>query len=149
MAGRVADVEEAAAQPTRIALGARRRGRDGFWFRFRSQPGALIGIAVLALLLSLALFAAAIAPGDPFATSRQVFLPPSASHPFGTDDLGRDLYRSVIHGARASLIVGVATTLIATFIGIFVGACAGYFGGWADDVLMRLTELFQLVPRFF
>lgn len=149
MARQVADVAVATPQSTRVVLGAGRRGRDGFWFRFRKQPGSLFGVAVLVLLLCMALFAAVIAPGDPFATSRQVFLPPSASHPFGTDDLGRDLFRSVIHGARASLLVGVATTIIATAIGVLVGACAGYFGGWVDDVLMRLTELFQVVPRFF
>ncbi|MDQ6905899.1 MAG: ABC transporter permease, partial [Chloroflexota bacterium] len=149
MARQVANAPLATPQAARVALGAGRRSRDGFWFRFRRQPGALFGIAALLLLLCMALFAAVIAPGDPFATSRQVFLPPSASHPFGTDDLGRDLFRSVIHGARASLLVGVATTIISTAIGVLVGACAGYFGGWVDDVLMRLTELFQVVPRFF
>ena len=145
----MADVHVTTPQATRVSLGAQRRARDGFWFRFYRQPGALFGIAVLVLLLCMALFAAVIASGDPFATSRQVFLPPSASHPFGTDDLGRDLFRSVIHGARASLLVGVVTTIIATIIGVLVGAFAGYFGGFADDVLMRLTELFQVVPRFF
>lgn len=149
MARHVADVQGAVAQASRLSLGAGRRARDGFWFRFRRQPGALFGIAVLLLLLCMALFAVVIAPGDPFSTSRQVFLPPSASHPFGTDDLGRDLFRSVIHGARASLLVGVVTTIIATLIGVLVGAFAGYFGGFVDDVLMRLTELFQVVPRFF
>lgn len=149
MARQMADIPVATPQAARVTLGAARRNREGFWVRFRRQPGSLFGIAVLVLLLSLALFAAVIAPGDPFATSRQVFLPPSASHPFGTDDLGRDLFRSVVHGARASLLVGVVTTLIATVIGVLVGACAGYFGGFVDDVLMRLTELFQVVPRFF
>ena len=134
---------------TLVALGRRRGARGGIGVRFRTQPGALFGVAVLAVLLGLALFAARIAPGDPFATSRAVFLPPSASHPFGTDDLGRDLYRSVVHGARASLLVGILTTIIATIIGVLVGACAGYFGGFVDDALMRLTELFQVVPRFF
>jgi len=129
--------------------GARRRARNGFWPRFRRQPAALFGIAVLGLLLCMALFAGVLAPGDPFTTSRAVFLPPSAAHPFGTDDLGRDLYRSVIHGARVSLAVGIITTVISTAIGVLVGACAGFFGGFVDDSLMRLTELFQVVPRFF
>jgi len=145
----MADASVATPQAIRSSLGAERRSRDGFWRRFRRQPGALFGIVALLLLLCMALFASVIAPGDPFATSRQVFLPPSASRPFGTDDLGRDLFRSVIHGARASLLVGVATTIIATIIGVLVGACAGYFGRFVDDVLMRLTELFQVVPRFF
>lgn len=149
MARGMADASVATPQAIRSSLGVERRSRDGFWRRFRRQPSALFGIAALLLLLCMALFASVIAPGDPFATSRQVFLPPSASHPFGTDDLGRDLFRSVIHGARASLLVGVATTIIATIIGVLVGACAGYFGRFVDDVLMRLTELFQVVPRFF
>jgi len=101
------------------------------------------------VLVLIALFAGAIAPGDPFATSRQVFQTPSRAHPFGTDDLGRDLYRSVMHGARASLTVGIVTMVIATLIGVLIGACAGYFGGFVDDALMRFTELFQIVPRFF
>ncbi len=104
---------------------------------------------MLAVLVLIALFAGVIAPGDPFATSRQVFQTPSRAHPFGTDDLGRDLYRSVMHGARASLTVGVVTMVIATVIGVLIGACAGYFGGFVDDALMRFTELFQIVPRFF
>jgi len=140
-------IVEASATP--VALGARQRGRNGFWTRLRTQPAALFGLGVLAVLVLIALFAGAIAPGDPFATSRQVFQTPSRTHPFGTDDLGRDLYRSVMHGARASLTVGVVTMLIATVIGVLIGACAGYFGGFVDDALMRFTELFQIVPRFF
>jgi len=132
-----------------ITFPAYRRGRDRFWHRFRTQPAALFGCGVLAALLFIALFAGILAPGDPFATSRQVFQTPSRAHPFGTDDLGRDLYRSVMHGARASLAVGIITTVIATAIGVLVGACAGYFGGIVDDLLMRLTELFQVIPRFF
>ncbi len=137
------------ASATPVALGTRQRGRSGFWTRLCTQPAALFGLGVLAALVLIALFAGAIAPGDPFATSRQVFQTPSRAHPFGTDDLGRDLYRSVIHGARASLTVGVVTMVIATIIGVLIGACAGYFGGFVDDVLMRFTELFQIVPRFF
>ena len=132
-----------------ITLPIHRRGRDSFWHRFRTQPAALFGCGLLAALLFIALFAGILAPGDPFTTSRQVFQTPSRAHPFGTDDLGRDLYRSVMHGARASLAVGIITTVIATAIGVLVGACAGYFGGIVDDLLMRLTELFQVIPRFF
>lgn len=140
-------IVEASATP--IALSMRQHGRNGFWTRLCTQPAALFGLGVLVVLVLIALFAGAIAPGDPFATSRQVFQMPSRAHPFGTDDLGRDLYRSVMHGARASLTVGVVTMLIATVIGVLIGGCAGYFGGFVDDALMRFTELFQIVPRFF
>jgi len=149
MARQVAAVGQEATPVSPIVTGTRRRVRNGFWLRFRRQPAALFGIAVPVLLLFMALFAGMVAPGDPFATSRAVFLPPSAAHPFGTDDLGRDLYRSVVHGARASLLVGIVTTVIATIIGVLVGALAGYFGGFVDDILMRVTELFQVIPRFF
>jgi peptide/nickel transport system permease protein len=149
MAREIVDTHLAATPAMPVSLGRQGRTRDGFWVRFRRQPSALIGIAVLVMLLCMALFAGLIAPGDPFATSRQVFLPPSGAHPFGTDDLGRDLYRSVVHGTRASLLVGLVTAAIATVIGAVVGAFAGYFGGFVDDILMRLTELFQVVPRFF
>lgn len=133
---------------TPIALQPRTRG-EGFWQRLRRQPSALAGIAVLVALLLTALCAEVITPGDPFATSRQVFAPPSAAHPFGTDDLGREMLRRVVHGTRASLLVGFVTAALATLIGVLVGSAAGYFGGFVDDALMRLTELFQVVPRFF
>lgn len=149
MARQVTGAQMVATPVIPITFPAHRRGRDRFWHRFRTQPAALFGCGVLAALLFIALFAGILAPGDPFATSRQVFQTPSRAHPFGTDDLGRDLYRSVMHGARASLAVGIITTVIATAIGVLVGACAGYFGGIVDDLLMRLTELFQVIPRFF
>ncbi len=149
MAGRVGRAARGRS-PVALAPQSRRGGRRaGAWGRFRRQPAALLGAAVLALLVLTALGAGRLAPGDPFATSRDVFAPPSAAHPFGTDDLGRDLFRGVVHGARVSLLVGVVATALATAIGILVGAVAGYAGGLLDDGLMRLAELFQVVPRFF
>ena len=106
-------------------------------------------MALLLALVLTALGADRIAPGDPFALSRDVLSPPSGAHPFGTDELGRDLFRAVLHGTRASLLVGMVAIGIATTIGIIVGGIAGYAGGLVDDGLMRLTELFQVVPRFF
>ena len=134
--------------PPARALPPRTR-REGFWPRLRRQPSALAGLAVLAALVLAALLAGVLTPGDPFATSRAVFLPPSWAHPFGTDDLGREMLRRVVHGARASLLVGFVTAALATAIGVVIGGVAGYFGGYLDDALMRLTELFQVVPRFF
>ncbi len=101
------------------------------------------------LLLLMALGADVIAPYDPFANSDDVLSPPSTAHPFGTDDLGRDIFSAVVHGARASLLVGLLSAFAATVIGVVVGGMAGYVGGLTDDGLMRLTELFQVVPRFF
>ena len=127
----------------------RRRRADGFWSRFRRRPAAPVGLALLLALVLAALAADRIAPGDPFALSRDVLSPPSGAHLFGTDELGRDLFRAVLHGTRASLLVGIVSIGLATAIGIVVGGVAGYAGGLVDDGLMRLTELFQVVPRFF
>ncbi|MDP9311842.1 MAG: ABC transporter permease [Chloroflexota bacterium] len=129
--------------------GARQSTSRGFWSRFCRQPAGLLGTALLMLLVVLALSAKQIALYDPFATSNDVLQPPSATHPLGTDDLGRDLFSAVVHGARVSLLVGLVSAFTATVIGVVVGGLAGYSGGFVDDALMRVTELFQIIPRFF
>jgi len=126
-----------------------RRRETRFWGRFWRHRPALVGVALLALLLLAALLADRLAPGDPFATSRDVLLPPSGAHPFGSDDLGRDLFRGVLHGARVSLLVGFVSVAVATALGVLVGGVAGYAGGLVDDGLMRIAELCQVIPRFF
>lgn len=125
------------------------RVRRGLWPRFRAQPVALTGLVILVGLVLVALGAEQIAPYSPFALSDEVLRPPSTTHWMGTDDLGRDLFSGVVHGTRVSLFVGLGSVLIATVIGVGIGAVAGYSGGWADDLLMRFTELFQVMPRFF
>ena len=115
---------------------------------WRSFP-AIAGLALTALAVLLAIFGGAIAPFDPFATRFPALQPPSAAHWLGTDDLGRDTFSGVVAGARASLLVGAATAAVAGLLGTAVGAVAGYYGGIVDDALMRLTELVQIVPRFF
>ncbi len=117
--------------------------------RLARQPNALVGGAIVLALLFVALMADRLAPYDPFAISNEVLLPPSAAHPLGTDDLGRDIYSAVLHGSRVSLLVGFVSAATATLIGVLVGSVAGYAGGLIDDGLMRVTELFQIVPRFF
>jgi len=129
-------------------LWQRRRG-PGFWLRFRRQPAALSGAVCLVTLLLIVLGADRIAPYDPFATSDEVLSPPSAAHLLGTDDLGRDLFSAIVHGARISLLVGFVSGITATLLGVLIGGLAGYAGGLTDDGLMRVTELFQIVPRFF
>jgi len=90
-----------------------------------------------------------IAPGDPFRTAAGPLLAPSRRHLMGTDNLGRDLLGAVVHGARTSMTVVLGVTAIASVAGVAVGVAAGYRGGWVDDLLMRVTDLFQAVPRFF
>ncbi len=116
--------------------------------RFAENRGAVAGLAVLAAVMVMALAAPLLAPGDPMATRGQPLLPPSAQFPFGTDMLGRDVLAGVVHGARISLVIGLISTAIAVLIGVSVGAIAGFFGGWVDDVLVRITEFFQTIPSF-
>jgi peptide/nickel transport system permease protein len=99
-----------------------------------------VGVAVLANV---------IAPGDPFRRAGPPLQPPSSQYWFGTDDLGRDVFAGVVHGSRPSMLVGFAAALTSAVVGTLVGSVAGYFGRLTDDVLMRLTELVQVVPRFF
>ncbi|MBA2597841.1 MAG: ABC transporter permease [Chloroflexia bacterium] len=125
------------------------RRAPGWWDRFRQQPTALVGLALLLAITSVALLAPWLSPGDPLAGVGPALAPPSAPHWLGTDDLGRDILAELLHGARVSLFVGLAVAVIATLIGILVGALAGFFGGWVDDGLMRLTEFVLVLPRFF
>src|SRR5690606_21992587 len=108
--------------------------------------GVIAGLYILLLLL-IAL-AVSFWNIDPSMISDAVMLPPSAAHPLGTDELGRDMLTSLLFGVRISLLVGICAALGASIIGIVVGAIAGYFGGWFDMVLMRITEFFQVVPSF-
>ncbi len=116
--------------------------------RWRSFT-AIVGLALTAVAVFLAIFGGAFAPFDPFATRFPALQPPSPAHWLGTDDLGRDTFSGVVTGARASLLVGFATAAVAGLLGTAIGAVAGYYGGLVDDALMRVTELVQIVPRFF
>lgn len=121
-----------------------RRDRAPWW-----SFTAVVGFTLTLAAVALAIFGGSLAPFDPFATRFQALQPPSPAHWLGTDDLGRDTLSGVLAGARASLLVGIATATVAALLGTAVGAVAGYYGGIVDDVLMRVTELVQVVPRFF
>lgn len=121
-----------------------------FFARFlRSGPG-LAGAAILALLVLAALAAPLLFPGDPLRIAGPPLLSPftNAALPLGTDRLGRDVLAGLFHGARASLAVGLAAACAALAIGVFIGTLAGFAGGLVDEVLMRLTDAFQIVPGF-
>jgi peptide/nickel transport system permease protein len=96
----------------------------------------------------MAIFAERIAPRDPQQISEETFRPPSLQFLFGTDDLGRDVFSGVVRGARTSIIIGVTVALSSTLLGVLIGLTAGYAGGLLDDILMRVTELFLIPPRF-
>lgn len=122
-------------------------------WRMRSlfrTPAGLVGLAIVMLFGFVAVFADQIAPGDPFDTSAGPALsPPSGQHLMGTDNLGRDLASGIVHGANTSMTVILSVLTISAVIGISVGAIAGFYGGGVDVLLMRVAEVFQVVPRFF
>lgn len=120
------------------------------WRRFKRNRLAFAGAVVVLALITIALGAPAIAPYEPTAIDlHNVLSPPSAEHPFGTDDLGRDVLSRMIYGSRISLSVGLVAVGIAISIGIMIGSLAGYYGGWVDAVLMRFVDIMLTIPTFF
>ncbi len=114
------------------------------------QSGRLLtGIIIFVPFLFVAIFSNYLLPFNPFESVAQPFTPPSFEHPFGVDDLGRDLYSAVLAGTQTSLKAGLLVAILSIFIGVTIGVISGFFGGFIDDVLMRITELVQSVPRFF
>jgi peptide/nickel transport system permease protein len=107
----------------------------------------MIALVVFGVICLSALFAPVIERYPPDAISlRDKFTPPSAEHWLGTDRLGRDVWSRTIHGGRVSLAVGLTAALISTMIGLLFGAVSGYYGGWADMLVMRLTDVFLTFP---
>jgi peptide/nickel transport system permease protein len=112
------------------------------------NPLAMVGAAIILGLLLVAALAPWIAPFSPFEGSLQNRLqPPSGLHWMGTDELGRDIFSRVIHGARITLMIVLLVAVIAAPLGLIVGAVSGYFGGWVDRVLMGVTDVFLSMPR--
>jgi peptide/nickel transport system permease protein len=116
------------------------------WRRFRRHPGAIAGSIMLGIIV-LAVILAPLSPYDPIASDIPNRLqPPSLEHPFGTDQLGRDLLTRCLYGGRVSLAVGFLVVLITLVIGVPLGAVSGYFGGWVDNVIMRFTDAALSLP---
>jgi peptide/nickel transport system permease protein len=118
--------------------------------RFLQNRMAVAGSVIVALLFAVSLSAPWIAPHDPSAIDlKQVLAAPSAAHPFGTDQLGRDVLSRMIWGAGISLKVGFVATGIAILIGTLLGALAGYYGRWVDALIMRFVDIMLCFPTFF
>ncbi len=137
-------------KPEEVEPVARSRPRQWLrncWRFLGRNPLTLIGIMIIVLWLGIALFAPLLAPYSPAA---QVFKdrnkPPGPGHLMGTDELGRDIFSRVLYGAQLSLPVGFVLVLFASLIGTLVGLVSGYFGGWVDEVMMRLTDLIFAFP---
>lgn len=127
------------------------RGRrsGGFTQRFFQAPAAVAGLALLTMVVGVALLAPVIAPSQAFLFSNPVLSPPTWSHPMGTDNGGVDLFKAVVQGIRISMTVVASVVAVSSVVGITLGLVAGYAGGIVDDVISRVTELVQSVPRFF
>ncbi|MBA4222367.1 MAG: D-ala-D-ala transporter subunit [Methylobacterium sp.] len=118
------------------------------WLAFRKNPAAVVGLVIVLALLLLAAFAPLIAQHDPLAQALdQRLLAPSAKHWFGTDALGRDIFSRVVYGTRVTLVIVMLVVITVGPLGLLIGCAAGYFGGWVDTVLMRITDVFLAFPR--
>ncbi len=118
------------------------------WRKLRRNKSAMAGLTIIALLLFLAVFADWIAPFSYEIPAGEGLQTPSWRHPFGTDGIGRDVLSRVIHGTRVALFIGLGSIVLAITVGIPLGTCAGYYGGWFDMTVMRLMDLFLAFPIF-
>jgi peptide/nickel transport system permease protein len=122
-----------------------------FWRRFRRHKMAIFGAIMLILLILYSIFGSVFL-SETYANFTETGIrlqPPSVEHPFGTDTVGRDILARTIYGGQISLMIGVTAAFIETFLGVLVGALAGYFGKLLDSILMRITEAMLSVPQLF
>ncbi|PZO64259.1 MAG: D,D-dipeptide ABC transporter permease [Paracoccus denitrificans] len=118
------------------------------WLTFRTNKLAMLGLMILIILLLTAAFAPWISPYNPLAQSLQDRLqPPSSAHWLGTDALGRDILSRIIWGSRVTLFIVATVAIISPIIGLIIGTVAGFAGGWVDEVLMRITDIFLAFPK--
>lgn len=134
------------------APGSRAQARLGqayqSWRGFRRNPLAMVGLGIILALLALAALAPALTGYSPFEQElAQRLRAPDTEHWFGTDELGRDIYARILYGARITLMIVCLVVVLVGPVGLLVGAAAGYFGGWFDTVLMRVTDIFLAFPR--
>ncbi|MCC6675492.1 MAG: ABC transporter permease [Thermomicrobiales bacterium] len=125
------------------------RTRPGFWKRFVRHRVAVISLAFLVFLGLAALLTPYLSPYDPYAMNLvDARLEPSLAHPLGTDKLGRDTLTRVFVGGRVSIAVALAAVAISSSLGTVLGLAAGFRGGWADTIIMRITDIFMAFPLF-
>jgi peptide/nickel transport system permease protein len=118
--------------------------------RFREHRPAVVGVFVLGTLALLSAAAPIVSPYDPEKTALLlIYEPPSLTHPFGTDGLGRDLATRILYGGRVSLSIGLLAVAVAISVGTLVGTIAGFYGRWLDGILMRFVDMMYSFPRLF
>ncbi|MDL2408170.1 ABC transporter permease [Rhizobium calliandrae] len=124
-----------------------KRAPNRAWRKLKANKGALLGLAIILFFAALAILAPVLPLADPVATSwSTIRKAPSAAHWLGTDDIGRDILSRMIWGARASLMAGIFSVAIAVAIGVPFGLISGYYGGWIDQIVSRITEAFLAMP---
>lgn len=118
------------------------------WKRLRTNPGAVIGLIILIIMVLLMIYSFLFISYEEIYTidSKNRFSPPSSEHIFGTDEMGRDLAKRIIYGSRYSLAVAFGAVAIGVIIGTFLGSIAGYFGGWVDNLIMRISDIMSSIP---
>ncbi len=132
------------------AVAAPRTQRSRVLRNLRRHPVGLTAFVILVLLYLAVIIGPIVYPLSPEATDAlNVLAPPSAAHPLGTDELGRDIVSRLLHGGRISLSVGLLSMLVGLTLGLIVGGTAGYFRGRVEGVLMRLVDMFMAIPSFF
>jgi len=121
-----------------------------FWQRFKKNRMALLGLCFLSLEVAVAAFAPLLTPHDPtrLALEKTLLPPLTPGHPLGTDEFGMDVFARLIYGGRISLVVGLIVISLSLTIGLLMGSLAGYYGGWLDNVIMRLVDLLAAFPFF-
>ena len=139
------------AVPVPVDLRAAQRSQWSMAFeRFRAHRPAVFAVFLLGTLALLSAAAPLVSPYDPDKpVLLEIYEPPSLKHPFGTDDLGRDLATRILYGGRVSLSVGLLAVTVAVSIGTLVGVVAGYYGRWIDSLLMRFVDMMYSFPRLF
>jgi peptide/nickel transport system permease protein len=135
-------------RPTAVQTVPERRKRARWVKLLLADRRALVSLVVLVVLVGAAALAPYVSPADPTSMEFGMMSPPSWAHPFGTDDLGRDLLSRVIYGARISLFVGIVTVVSSMLLGVLMGLLAGYYGGWLDTIIMRYIDLQWAFPNF-
>ena len=131
-------------------VGWRKKSQFGeIWHRLKKNKAAVVCLFIIIAIILIAVLAPVIAP-YPYAQQdyTNIYAKPGAEHLLGTDQLGRDILSRLIYGAGQSLQLGVISTAIASVIGIFIGAIAGYYGGWTDNLIMRFFDIYQSIPMF-
>lgn len=130
------------------AAPARRTNRSLAIFKaLVRDPIGCTALVILAIVLALAIFAPLVAQFDPLVQNRRAILqPPSLTHWFGTDDIGRDVFSRVLYGTQVSLLVGLMVVIITMVIGGLIGMISGYFGGWVDVIIQRIVEALDVLP---